>query len=139
MSKVSINGVELELDLLDADAMEKYQNALNDTTAAIQEAAVKYEGQEGLHVAESMKLQCQLVETFVDKIFGEGTAKKCFPKPNHLGDHLKAFTEICNQANVAVKQTKDMLGKYSGERLQNRQQRRAQQRNKNRNAVYPAQ
>lgn len=140
MSKVNINGTELELDLLDADAMEKYQTALNETTAALNEAATKYEGQEGLHVAESMRLQCQLTEAFIDKIFGEGTAKKCFKNPNHLGEHLKAFTEVCNHANLAVKQTKDIIGKYSGERLQNRQQRRAQQHNKkNHNAVYPVQ
>lgn len=140
MSRISINGVDLELDLLDADKMEKYQEALNDVTTALQEAAQPQEQGQGLHVAESMRLQCQLTEKFIDQIFGNGTAEKCFPRKNHLGDHLEAFTLICNQANIAVQQAKSTMNKYSGQRLQNRQQRRAdQKKHGNIPRNYPAQ
>ena len=37
MSKIMINNVALELDLLDADAMETYQKSLSDTMTALQE------------------------------------------------------------------------------------------------------
>ena len=140
MSKIVINNVTLELDLLDADAMETYQKSLSDTMTALQEAQSNIQGEnQNLQVASVMRLQCQLTEKFVDQIFGEGTAKRCFPKPNLLGDHLEAFTKICDQANQAVQQAKSITNKYSGERL-NREQRRNQNKNKNRNnhaAVYP--
>lgn len=140
MSKIVINNVTLELDLLDADAMETYQKSLNDTMAALQEAQSNIQGEnQNLQVASVMRLQCQLTEKFVDQIFGEGTAKRCFPRSNHLGDHLEAFTKICDQANQAVQQAKSITNKYSGERL-NCEQRRSQNKNKNRNnhaAVYP--
>lgn len=140
MSKIVINNVTLELDLLDADAMETYQKSLNDTMAALQEAQSNIQGEnQNLQVASVMRLQCQLTEKFVAQIFGEDTAKRCFPRSNHLGDHLEAFTKICDQANQAVQQAKSITNKYSGERL-NREQRRSQNKNKNRNnhaAVYP--
>lgn len=146
MSKIVINNVELELDLLDADAMETYQNSLSATIEALEKAkggaSVNGQNLDALkQVAATMRLQCQLTETFIDQIFGEGTAKKCFPRPNHLGDHLEAFTLVCNQANQAVQQAKEITNKYSGERL-NREQRRQQNKNQgknrnNHNAAYP--
>lgn len=143
MSKIVINNVELELDLLDADAMETYQKALSDTTTALQDAQNNIQAEnQGLQVAGVMRLQCQLTEKFIDQVFGEGTAKKCFPRPSHLGDHLEAFTKVCDQANQAIQQAKTITNKYSGERL-NREQRRQQNKNQgknrnNHNAVYPA-
>lgn len=142
MSKIVINNVALELDLLDADAMETYQQSLSDTMTALQDAQNNIQAEnQGLQVAAVMRLQCQLTEKFIDQIFGEGTAKRCFPRPNHLGDHLEAFTKVCDQANQAVQQAKTITNKYSGERL-NREQRRNQNKNQNKNrnnhaAVYP--
>lgn len=138
MSKIVINNVTLELDLLDADAMETYQQALSETMTALQEAQSNIQTEnQALQVAGVMRLQCQLTEKFIDQIFGEGTAKRCFPKPNHLGDHLEAFTKVCDQANQAVQQAKTITNKYSGERL-NREHRRGQGKNRNNhNAAYP--
>jgi len=139
MSKIMINNVTLELDLLDADAMEIYQKSLNNTMTALQEAQSNNQGEnQNSQIASVMRLQCQLTEKFVDHIFGEGTAKRCFPRPNHLGDHLAAFTMICDQANQAVQEAKSITNKYSGARL-NREQKRAQDKrnNKNKSGVYP--
>ena len=45
MSKIVINNVTLELDLLDADAMETYQKSLSDTMTALQEAQSNIQGE----------------------------------------------------------------------------------------------
>lgn len=141
MNKISINNIELELDLLDADAMETYQTSLAETMEALQDAQNNTSAEnQGTQVANVMRLQCRLTEKFIDKIFGEGTAEKCFPRPNHLGDHLDAFTKICSQANQAVEEAKNIANKYSGARL-NREQKRLQDKRNNKNrhaAVYSA-
>ena len=65
MSKIVINNVTLELDLLDADAMETYQKSLSDTMTALQEAQSNIQGEnQNLQVASVMRLQCQLTEKF---------------------------------------------------------------------------
>lgn len=128
MNKITINGAALELDLLDADVMDRYQKALDETVSAIQDIQTEAGADmPGLQVADAMREQCRLVQDFTDKVFGAGTAQKCFPRPGHLGDHLEAFTKICSLADAAVGQAKDIANRYSGERLMNRQQRRLQE------------
>lgn len=134
MSTITINGLELSIDLLDADTMERYQNALNKTISEIKHISSSLPSGAELHIAESMKRQCRIIEKFVDEIFGDGASDRCFHGNNHLGEHLEAFTEICNQASLAVNQTKSIINKYSGERVMNRQQRRE---HKNHNNTYP--
>ncbi len=138
MSKIVINNVNLELDLLDADVMEKYQATLTGTVDKANALAELTNSKE-ITSGESMRRQCRLVDDFVDELFGEGTSAKVFPRKNHLGDHLKAWSLICQQAEVVRQETEGIIGsKYSPNRLNRSQRRQQQKNNKHKPSNYSA-
>ena len=76
MSKIMINNVALELDLLDADAMETYQKSLSDTMTALQEAQSNIQGEnQNLQVASVMRLPKNLSIRFSAKVQLKGASR----------------------------------------------------------------
>lgn len=73
MSKIVVNNVELTLNLLDADEMEKYETEMQAVSTTIKDNA-QYAG---LSVPQAMRKQCRIIEAFFDKLFGAGTAENC--------------------------------------------------------------
>lgn len=124
MSKVTINGVELELDLMDADVAEKFDNLNAEIAVEIKNP----EHYEGLSNADCMRVQCRMVDSYFDRLFGEGTADRIFPKRNNLGDRMEAFGQTVSMVKEQGSIMDSMTEKYTGQRVQNRQQRRAEQR-----------
>lgn len=129
MSKVTINGVELELDLMDADVVEKFDNLNAEIAVEIKNP----EHYEGLSNADCMRVQCRMVDSYFDRLFGEGTADRIFPKRNNLGDRMEAFGQTVSMAKEQGSIMDSMTEKYTGQRVQNREQRRAEQKNKGKN------
>lgn len=129
VSKVNINGVELELNLLDADVIEKFEGALADVQRKIQDP----KAYEGKTTAEGMRYQCRCVEEYFDNLFGNGTSEKVFPKNNDLGIRMDAFGQVTALSGTIKPQINGLVGKYNPERAQNRQGRRAAQKKKNKN------
>lgn len=129
VSKVTINGVELELNLLDADVIEKYENLNDEIMKKIQDP----KAYEGKSTAEGMRYQCRCVERFFDALFGEGTSERVFPKNNDLGNRLEAFGETAKLAKSAGTELNTIIDKYAPGRVQNRAERRAAQKKKNKN------
>ena len=76
-----------------------------------------------------MRYQCRCVEEYFDKLFGNGTSAKIFPKNNDLGIRMDAYGYVASL--TADKQITDITNKYSPQRTQNRAQRRAAKKNKN--------
>lgn len=124
MSKVTINGVELELDLMDADVVEKFDNLNAEIAVEIKNP----EHYEGLSNADCMRVQCRMVDSYFDRLFGEGIADRIFPKRNNLGDRMEAFGQTVSMSKEQDSIIKSMTEKYTGKRVQNREQRRAEQR-----------
>ena len=62
MSKVTINGVELELDLMDADVVEEFDNLNAEIAAEIKNP----EHYEGLSNADCMRVQCRMIESYFE-------------------------------------------------------------------------
>lgn len=87
---MEINGIELELDIFDADVMAAYEQELA-TVAAQGEALQK---QAGLSAAASIRAQCRLIADFFDHLFGEGTAQRLFGEKQHLLHSLDAFEAL---------------------------------------------
>lgn len=129
MSKVTINGVELELDLMDADVVEKFDNLNAEIAVEINNP----EHYEGLSNADCMRVQCRMVDSYFDRLFGEGTADRIFPKRNNLGDRMEAFGQTVSMAKEQGSIMDSMTEKYTGQRVRNREQRRAEQKNKGKN------
>ena len=124
-TKINVNGVEFELNLLDADVVEKYEHLNKEITRKIQDT----KAYEGKTTAEGMRYQCRCVEEYFDKLFGNGTSAKIFPKNNDLGIRMDAYGYVASL--TADKQITDITNKYSSQRTQNRAQRRAAKKNKN--------
>ena len=129
MSKVIINEVELELDLMDADVVERFDNLNAEIAAEIKNP----EHYEGLSNADCMRVQCRMVDSYFDRLFGEGTADRIFPKRNNLGDRMEAFGQTVSMSKEQGSIIKSMTEKYTGQRVQNREQMRAEQKNKGKN------
>lgn len=127
MEKVNINGVELELDLLDADVVEKYENLNKEIVEKIKDPA----NYEGLSNADGMRFQCRCVEEYFDKLFGYGTSEKVFPKNNNLGIRMEAFGQITSLSKQSTERIHDIQNKYAPERAMNRAERRAKNKGKN--------
>lgn len=121
MSKMEFNGVELELDLMDADVMEKYEANLLKITQGVKERT-QYEGKSN---ADCMRIQCGYVKEFFDTMFGAGTSKKLFGDKNNLGVCMEAFGVAGNLAKQENEKTKEIIDRYSPNRVQNRAERRA--------------
>lgn len=128
MSKVVINGVELELDMLDADVVERYEKSFN----ALQDQ-IQLSNYEGLSQAEGMRRMCRSVEEYFDSLFGAGTAEKVFGKANnHLGAHLAAFSQTNEFAESVTPEMEAITNRYSPQRLQARNKQRPKKGKKQR-------
>ena len=116
-----INGLSLELDLDDADVMERYEKAFDIMSA--EEKALPKDGKG----SEQIRAYCNMFRHLYDNIFGEGTAEKIF---NGIPTSASAYDDIYFSFLDAVKRIKtetiqsraDRLAKY---RPANRQQKRA--------------
>ena len=126
MQAININGVELELDLLDADVVEKYEYLMQDIRQKINDPS-QYEGLEN---ADQMRKQCLVIDGFFNELFGEDTSGKIFPKSGHLGMRMEAFAQVAAAGKMAGSEMHAIAQKYDLERIQNREQRRQQMKKK---------
>lgn len=125
MSIININGTDLELDLLDADVMERYERLNRDIVVKIQEPT-QYEG---LSAADGMRLQCRYVDGFFDDLFGPGTAEKVFGGGSNLGVRLDAFAQVASESEGIRGQLTSITDKYGIGRVQNRGQNSQHRKN----------
>lgn len=82
-----INGVELELDLLDADVAEKFETECQ----RVKDRVADKKAYEGKSNSGAMRYQCEVVNDFFDCVFGEGTAEKLFEGKHHIGRSMESF------------------------------------------------
>lgn len=130
MSKVTINGVDLELDLMDADVVEKFEDLNKGIVKKIQDP----NAYEGLSTADGMRYQCACVNEYFDELFGAGTAEKVFHKNNNLGIRMEGFAQVTALSGEAKAFMDDLSAKYESGRVQNRQQRKGgKNKHQNRN------
>lgn len=126
MSVIIINGNELELNLLDADILEKYEKLNSEIVQKINEKS-QYEN---ISTADGMRKQCRYVDEFFDKLFGDGTAEKIFGGGNDLKIRLEAFSQVSSAGNNVRSEIDTISSKYGAGRVVNREQRRQQQKHK---------
>lgn len=115
-----INGCEFSLDLEDADAVERYENAFEAMSA--EENEIPKDGRQ----SEKIRAYCKLYERLFDRIFGDGTSEKIFkdcPVNTSVYDdvYFDFLNFVRNQTLNSAKQRAEKLSKYRP----NREQRRA--------------
>lgn len=85
MSRWEINGQSLELDLDNADNMERYENAFEKMSE--EEKNVPKDGKQSVRI----RAYCQLFVNLYDRIFGEGTSEKIF---KNVPVSITAYDEV---------------------------------------------
>ena len=116
-----INGLSLELDLDDADVMERYEKAFDVMSA--EEKALPKDGKG----SEQIRAYCAMFRHLYDNIFGEGTSEKIFKgvptSASAYDDIYFSFLDAVKKIKTATIQSRaERLAKY---RPANRQQKRA--------------
>lgn len=124
MSKMLFHGVELEIDLMDADIMEMFENNLEKIANEIKEPT-QYDGKKA---SEQIRLQCDYVDKFFEDTFGAGTSEKLFGTSKNIRERLEAFGIAANLGKQTGEEAKAIMKEYAPERVQNRAQRRENKR-----------
>lgn len=114
-----INGLSLELDLEDADCMERYENAFDKMSE--EEKQIPKDGKASVRI----RAYCRLFRNLYDRIFGEGTSEKIFKGiPDNTDSYDEVYYKLLDfvtaQRNAAVTKRSEKMSKYRP----NRQQRR---------------
>ena len=114
-----INGLELTLDMEDADTVERYESAF--------EAMTKEENETKniTKLSEKIRSYCRIFRNLYDGIFGEGTSAKIFADvPENSAEYDRIYCDfldfVKNQQSNSAQRRSGILAKYSP----NRQQRR---------------
>lgn len=111
-----VNGASFELDLTDADDLERYENALEKLRDA--ENSIKKDGKR----SEFIRAFCKMLAEFFDEALGEGSAAKIFEgKKTSVAVYLETYDAFIGFANSQKDSMKELFAKYQP----NRQQRRA--------------
>lgn len=128
MSMLKICGQELELDLFDADVMDRFENALED----VQKKAEEYKKNQNMSGADGIRAMCGVVNVFFDDVFGKGTAEKLFKGKNNLMVSIDAFAAVTSESNKIKGQVNGLMNKYNMNRAQRRQEGKNNKNGKNR-------
>ena len=112
---MKIRNIEVDFDFLDADDVERFENAAR---RVVEECANK--DKKELSYAEVIREECNIVENFFDNVFGKGISEKLFNGKKNLSDHVKAFEDIVKMKNEKQKDLQSTLDRYQPNREQRR-------------------
>lgn len=116
-----INGVEIELDLMDADTLEKFEEGC----LKVKEKVVNKKNYEGKSNADCIRYQCGVINEFFDSLCGAGTSEKLFRGKSNIGKSMEAFAAVVAEANNGKEHITAISEKYlSGSVSPNRAARR---------------
>lgn len=112
MDIVNVNGTSLELDLMDADVMERYESMNKKISDQVQ----NINNMPGT-TADKMRKICGMVRDYFDEIFGAGTAMQVFGNSQKLDIYLEAFGVAASASNSLSDKVKNLTEKYSASRV----------------------
>ncbi|CAI3674763.1 conserved hypothetical protein [Clostridium neonatale] len=103
---MKINNVELEMDIYDADTMEKIEKAITKTVDEIN-------SKQGKTNSETIRIQCTAIMDCFNDVFGEGTDRQLFGGKTNLMVCLNAFEEFTNEILEQRKKINKLNNKYN--------------------------
>lgn len=121
---MKIREVEVDFDFLDADNMEKFEKYAQ----KVKDTCDRREKEE-MPMSQAIREECEIIDEFFDKVFGEGVANKIFKGKKNLMEHVNAFADIVDEKIKQQKSIESMYDRYQP----NREQKRYEQHYKNRN------
>lgn len=113
MSTVTIHGVELEYNALDADTAERTEQAVK----TVQERISELQQNPSTSFATEIRKACHTIFECFNTIFGNGTDKKLFGEKCDLGDCMEAFAELYKQTSESgIQRVQTIVNKYTPNR-----------------------
>lgn len=92
----SINGLELEMDLDDAETLEKYEEAF--TEMDVQEKEFPKDGK----TSEIVRRYCDLYYRLFENLFGKVNADKIVQKKYHMGQWEEVYASFLKFASLQM-------------------------------------
>lgn len=105
MSKININGIDLEINMFDADTAEKVENAIVHVKTKSEEIRTNT----SIKFSQSIRCICNEVFDCFNTIFGAGTDKQIFGDRTDMGECLEAFAELSQQTLQAGQHQLDSI------------------------------
>lgn len=124
-----INGVELELNIFEANQAEAFEKA----NVKVLEEKSKADSIPGL--SDKVKFFCDIVYDFFDDVFGEGTAEQVFEGRLDMLECLEAYTDVIEYSKGGNKKADELLGrlqKQSSNKIEEIKKSRAERRSQSR-------
>ena len=98
-----INGIELELDLMDADVADKLQDAIE---------TLNIDTEKTDRLGGMIRQQCETINNLFDEVFGEGASEAVFLGKMNLTTHLVAFGEVIKEIEKVPETMESLLAQY---------------------------
>lgn len=127
MSIVKINEVELEVDFLDPDFVERYENAHEQMNGRFRELRNKTQG---MKESQALRLTCEISREFLDEIFGGGTSERIFGKKMNAAACMEAIEAVVDESFKQRAELNNISNRFMQRHYGNREQRRNSKKNK---------
>lgn len=111
---IILNGVELELDIFDADTAERYEQAVDMLSKTPKTERIK--------MSEAIRSESKHAREFINLLFGEGVGEKVIPKDNLDIAFIvveQIVAEFVKQSEK-VQEYKSRINQYSANRAMRR-------------------
>lgn len=118
-----INGLELELDLEDADIFEKVMKSFEQMDADAN--SLDKVG----NMPDFIRGYCNVHYKFYDRVFGDGTGEKIFGGKKNIRICDEVYDNFLNFMQTAVKKANARRFEISNKYAPNREQRRGKKKN----------
>ncbi len=127
---IEINGVTLQADFMDADFMEVFEAAAQDTKNKVNSGKTMQGS-----VAAQYRAMNQTVEDFFDDVFGDGTSDSIFQGSKNVMVHLEALARVEEAQRNEKKKFNDLSNRYTQRQdslrpMQGHQKRQNRQNNR---------
>lgn len=117
----TIKGVDFDIDILDADVMERLEDAAEKIQKRVaEEKAKKYKKN-----SEFIRVFNNLTENFIDEVLGEGSSELIFGGSQNMMEHMEAYNGIFAAKEEAMSAVTEFTETFQNTYSPNRAQRRA--------------
>lgn len=103
---MKIKNIEIEFDFLDADNVEIFEK---EAQKVVEKAQEKKE----MTYSQALRMECDIVEEFLDNVFGEGISKDLFNGKKNLKEHIEIFQYVVDEKNKAQADMQKLYNKYA--------------------------
>lgn len=120
-----VRGVEFDIDILDADVMERFEDAAGKIQKKVAEEKTKKHKKN----ADFIRAFNTLTEEFIDEVLGEGASGMIFNGSQNMMEHMEAYNGIFEAKNAAMSEVSEFTETFQNTYSPNRAQRRAAAKN----------